>query len=810
MNELLRWHDERFLSFLQETYYRWPLLSGFIACLLLVALPIHRRSSQIVIAATAFSVLLTVCVYGALHEAPVLACVTVFAAIISGARGLAWRMRRSSASTSASGLWSWIRPNGQWTAGLIRDYLRVDPRGTYWLDVARASRGITADRSPHERQAALFPVFEIPLWRARIWRQAVFPLAEFYIRWTPRLPRYWHYEHHDLDLGETDVQAVLCEEIAQQSRWMAEAEAGQSFEDYLARTVDAKQHQQALLRAGRYGRKACLLQEAWLESRSFLGRFEEGDHRLCQIADSLTELWRFRRRNDPLWSDEFLREEQKTADAGPPDQEAFSHPAKNASSPVTEDLVEAPESQSGDSDEDLGFEDIELQMASENEPAFDADDSPEDASSSDDVLDSSIAATAESEERTVALLAPPIRSSKMNGTSSAPRATLPVLTNRETERIRDLRMACEVLEGFLAFEPLEDWEQSLRSARRLFDRPARWPAATRLLMLYSLRADWRTDRQERVKAETIAWMFQWVRSLLGQDELVRTVKHLFFDLLIDWHACRGGYSQIRELFGQTEPRGGRQWELLGIAEAHIASQVQDRPSLRDTLIRDATAALFRARVTGFWTQRYAGLLLGTTEPAETIRLLQAHTVEFGRKELDRMVARSTASKPVIPAPDVPVDVVLEMEAPRSAAPGWFNARRNRSDTPESPPPAKKPEPSTPVPVKRSKAEPSKPAASDNTRAALPDLWLLDVKSRRRIHCKKYPVCFGSSETNQIQHAKLEPQHCAITCVDGRLRLVPAAKSVNIKVNGDEVTKPVRLKEGDVLQIGPIRMQVESL
>ncbi|MEK6261915.1 MAG: FHA domain-containing protein [Planctomycetota bacterium] len=814
MNEVLRWHDNHVLQFIQEWYYGWSPLSGLLVCLLLVLLPVHRRLAQFAIVFLTCWVLMTVLIYGALTEAPVLACATVFAAIYSGLRGLTWRMRRSDTSHLPARVLSWLRPNGRWTSGIIRDYLRVDPRGTYWLDVARASRGRIPDRSTDDRRNALFPAFEIPPWRTRLWRHVVFPLAEVYIRWTPRLPRYWHYDHRDLDLGEADVQWVLSDEIALQSRLMSEAEDGRSFKEYLHRTVDAKRHAEALQQAGRYGRKACLLQEAWIESQLFLGQFDAGDKRLCHVADSLIDLWRFRRRHDHLWASEFLREEPATSDVSVPAQEATTNSTEGAPEFGAHGAGKTPDVRTPDSDEEPGFGEIELSLASDNEPSFETKDSMEHSSHTNDAFDPSAATTGEdAEDRAVALL--PQRTQVAVPRTSSPtiNAVSAVLSLRDSERVRDLRIACEILEAYLEFEPSEDLDATTLSARRLLDRPARWPAVTRLMMLYGLRADWSSDRQERAKAETIAWVFQWVRSLLGQDELVKTVKQLFFDLLIDWHACRGGYSQIRELFSQNEPRGARQWELLGIAEAHIARQVQDRPSLRDSLIRDATAALFRARVAGFWTQRYAGLLLGTSQPAETIRLLQDHNVGFGRRELDRLVAGLTVPKPNDKAADGNGDVVLEMEAPISVAPQWFQARHHPPDTPKAPPAPKKTEapfPHAPVPLKRTVTEPPKPVAPGKTDSALPNLVLVDVKSGSRIQCKKYPVRFGSEAQNQIKNSKWEPQHCAITWEEGHLQLVSMAKRANIKVNDYDVPLPVLLKTGDVLQIGHIRLQVESL
>src|SRR5690606_33449740 len=94
-----------------------------------------------------------------------------------------------------------------------------------------------------------------------------------------------------------------------------------------------------------------------------------------------------------------------------------------------------------------------------------------------------------------------------------------------------------------------------------------------------------------------------------------------------------------------------QWHLLGDALAHMAAQIRDSNSLREDRVRDAASAYFRAGTEAFWTQRFAGVLLGTKSPLETLRLFALHPVELSTTSPERQRAAPTRPRPVRdPAP----------------------------------------------------------------------------------------------------------------------------------------------------------------
>lgn len=154
--------------------------------------------------------------------------------------------------------------------------------------------------------------------------------------------------------------------------------------------------------------------------------------------------------------------------------------------------------------------------------------------------------------------------------------------------------------------------------------------------------------------------------------------------------------------------------FLGLAEAHIASQVRDRASFREKLVEAATAKLFQARVRGFWTQRYAGLLLGTKSSAETIQVLNENPVVFGRPEIDRALDQL----PPMARPDVQqvigdvLHVVAADERPQSDP-------RTRNGTSKSAPSRGTPEvpPAKKAPTARYLVAPTKPTRPTQPPAA---------------------------------------------------------------------------------------------
>lgn len=681
MNEILRLHDEVLLHFVQTDYFGRPWLGGAVVLSLLLLAPVHRRAARIVMALASLWVLITVGFYDAFRQVPVLASVTVLALVASWSRWIQWSVPEQASSGKAGfGLWTGLHPRGSWLDGLIRDYFRADPRGVYWLDLARVRRGRTPKRSAQERREAATNGFELSSRRSKLWQRVIFPLVEVRIWIWQRLPRYWLHEHEGLGLQETHVQNILQTEIAQATALAHEHEAGKSFLDYCQTTFSSAEHLRSLELAGCYAQKVCWLTEAWIESRLFDDVWVKGDERLCELADRSLELWRFRRLNERLWAHEVAastqaiqaqksstaREVGGLADAARSGKRGSANQTGKSVDVSDEDELDIhleSDQESENVDEESFSDDTATEMEGNTIDDPVVEEQPRELAAKGRFFSGWKSLIKRRQKSPAADLAESTENELLGNAGEIPahEQQREKLSSLEADRCRDLQLACALLEAFLDFKPQPSFGATVAASQRLFERPAHWAAATRLQMLYCLRPDFSGDHQERVKVETIGRLTRWVNSLAGSDDLVRSVCQTFFDLLMDWHSVRGGYTQIRELFAEREPRTPRQWEILGLAEAHMASQVRDRASFREKLVEAATAKLFQARVRGFWTQRYAGLLLGTNSSAETIQVLNENPVEFGRSEIDRAIDQS----PPEARPDLKqvIGDVLDVDAP---------------------------------------------------------------------------------------------------------------------------------------------------
>ena len=840
---MTQFHDIQFLQFLQQGYYAWPLLSGAVVVFLLIGLPAHRRVAQVIAAITSIWCLLLIILYGHFVEAPWLAC--------TSSAAMAWAWFRQTSLTGR------LRERGRtptrislplrFVERIIRDYFRADPRGVYWLDLARTARGWDAERSPVERRASLRACFELPGWRAILWHCLILPAVGWRIRVWPWLPSFWHLPHDGVSLGEAHIDAILEEEIQAAETCMFEWESGQSFDDYVDRVLRDK-HTEALRLAGCFGRKRCLLTEALAESRAINPKKTARDDTLLETVSLYYELWRFRWAHDRLWSvraevgsdvdvsDAAQRLADSSGSAESPSEESFApvladvepggdgflvsdadptppgHSEEKEPSWRTdsefgefEELDEfAPDELDGaedsetvdlEDDDDRTEEDLTVhdeagmdtfiergRAASEEEPGLSeqgdvpleqepilSDEEPtspgEDATSTDDEIDISrdddIAFSAVEDDSDddedvdpVAMLDPAMR-----------------------ERLRDLTKASELVDSYLGVEPTGEFSQDIRHLEELRHRPVNWMPTTWLLMLLCFRDDCGRGRQDRLKNATMSRLRSWAKSLASGDRTARMVKRKVQELLVDWYAMRNGYTQIRELFANSPPQTAWQWELLGNANAHIARHMRDRGGLRDDMLREATIAFFRARVFGFWTQRYAGLLLGTSTAEETIRVLQTHPVEFGRSDLQRMLAEQATAR--AKPEDALADLVQDDLKDTDARPSVGEAKKisKRSELPKSGP-----------------------------------QLVLDVllKNRQELTFGKFPVTIGSGDKNSIRHKSLREEHCRIHYREEELWFEELTRGEGVSINGKPIRGAVELNVGDVFQCEKIRFRVKSL
>lgn len=787
---MIPFHDNVFLEILQQWYYAQPLLSGAVVVFLLAGVPAHRRLAQFVSAVVFLWCLTLILLYGHFRESPGLACVSMGAMAWALVRQLTLSARHQSSQAPPSRL----RFPARLLEGAVRDYFRADPRCVYWLDLARASRGLPLERTAAERRRRIEFSFELSDRQAIFWHRVLPGLIEFRIwilRW---LPGWWKLPAESISLNEQHIRLLLQEEIEATERLMLESEAGSDFQEYVNRVV-REEHAAAIQRAGALGRKRCHLTEALIESLVFVQGEHRKDKTLLEAATLSYQLWRFRWAHDRLWAGlEADGNQEPEPQAELMQAEATRRrrpePALATASASEDDLISPPvadwETQEegspweSESDSELDeFEDLG-EFATEELDGFDDDepeameheddgewseegDSEDDPGGADDriAFESLVTSEGDSTEGPGAVLS-------MDALSQA--------------RLDDLSRACGFLENWLGIELTGDFSQDVRQLEELRHRPVNWLATTWLLMLLCLRDDCGRGRADRSKNAVVSRLSHWSSGLASGDQIARQVKSRFQEMLIDWFALRDGYTQIRERFSQSAPRTAWQWELLGRANANIARNMRDHGGLRDDVLRDATIAFFRAGVTGFWTQRYAGLLLGTTTAEDTIRILQEHRVEFGRSELDRMLDSHGRSGSLDDAPTDTSQASAERESPASEtqSASGRTARRKNSQ----------------------KAGPSSEFQP-----------VLEIRKGEKVQQMKLtssPVSLGSAGDNSIRSSSLDDHHCRLHLKNGRLLLEDLTQGFGVRVQGKLIEGTVSLNQGDVFQCGKIRFRVKSL
>lgn len=641
MSALETLHDGRLLRFIQQWFYGYSAVSIAAVLLLLVALPTHRRSGRALIVVTGLWCLLCLTVYGALREAPILGGVMVVCLAYAALRAVAWSARIPHERADDRNGGALGRLPAAWAQWIIRDYFRADPRGVWWLDLAAAVRGRTPARTLAERRLAADGSFELPAWRRWIWQRLIFPPFEWRIRLAPHLPRYWSRPHVGLRLDDEHIAAVLRDEIRDAVRHMHAHEAGESFAEYMQRAVEPERLAEHQRRAGAFGRKCCLLREAMAECMSFGTARTKRDAGLEQAAVWCYETWQFRRQYDRLWMDE--TSSRSATDVTDPGQTTAAPqgngdaPSEGTGSGRRGERAAAPDGIEWSTPEEPDLTG-ELDLDPSDSPALGFEEAT--AVATEEALQFEGEA-AEAPTATAVLEDLEAFASLEPDDQPAARSAVAVasLSREEQERHRDLIQACALLEAYLDLSPGDDPPQRIRAAERLLDREPLMCAAVRLLMLYALRSDLQGHRIEPLKVELVTQLRKRFREVPRDNATAVRARRIFNEMYIDLLFSRSAYGSLRELFSHREPGNEYQWRLLGLADASLASQIRDRPHLRDTLIQEAAAAFFRARVPGFWTQSYLGLLLATPTARDTVRLLQAHPVEFGRPTIPRVSGR---------------------------------------------------------------------------------------------------------------------------------------------------------------------------
>ncbi len=310
MNWLLNIHDTYILALAQKVFFGFPLVSAVVMFVILVCLPGHRWQTRLLTwPALAWA---TCCLvlygalrvpYGPLQASPFL--VWFLIALVSY-RVLRWIFWKSFSGVSA-GRWPYgLHPWGNASRPLVRDYLRFDPRAVYWLDLARAVRGMPIERTGEDRQELVTKVADAPTSRRQLWH-GLFRLMELRIWIYQRLPSYW-YRPHDLSsprstgplhLNEPQLKLALREAVTTSHEDMIDHWAGSSFRDYARRSAALAARHRA--QAADAGLRHFALREALLEYQTFRHPWQKGETSLVQTARFAYETWRLRCEFDVLW-----------------------------------------------------------------------------------------------------------------------------------------------------------------------------------------------------------------------------------------------------------------------------------------------------------------------------------------------------------------------------------------------------------------------------------------------------------------------------------------------------------------------------
>ncbi|MFV1965328.1 MAG: FHA domain-containing protein [Pirellulaceae bacterium] len=646
-------YNDWLLWLVQELFYGYWPFSIVVMCVLLICLPSHRRSALVLTGAAVFWSLMCLGLYNALEEAPALSWFMIGALSYRLMRWVLWRLPPGSPSGVAVQGPAWLRLRAAWATPIIREYFSMDPRGVYWLDLARAVRGLPLSRSSADRQQALFPARALPPGRQPLWN-ATLRLVEWRIWLYRRLPSYWHRPHARIDLDEPHVRGILEDVSKVVFHRMLRCWTGNDFPDYCGR--DPATHRRELMNAAFYGQKYCLHRSALAEYLTFRTPWRKGDTSLIHAAYYCYETWRQRRQYDMLWAEEKQRRNDLSDD---PKTGVKGVANKSNNDPsVAQEQPEEPQDQ--ESEEIRELESSESEEPSEagvidlSEGLGGAEDSPgeakeigNDLASRNDFSDDEMFSIESDEEEMSD--AP---------SSGAVKTRVTGMPEQQQHRLRDLTTACRMLGAFLGVPSVMEFGLDVETVERRLASSNTRLAALMLLMLYCLRRDFSGADVDQRKFELMIKLGE--RFGRGSDDKqARETRRLYHMMQVDLHMERGEYSQVREYFSRREELSQYERKILADAEASMACHLTGQSELRDMLRYDAICHYFEAGFCGLWTVEYAHLLIDKIGSTDDLwALLRDHptdvtaprTLPLGdkkRRKLKKKVAGSSIDKVVL-------------------------------------------------------------------------------------------------------------------------------------------------------------------
>lgn len=648
-------HNDWLLWVIQEGLYAHPVLATLVLGVLLFGLPAHRPVVWWTVVAPVNSFCcLTLLFYGAPTAVPGLACVMAGMLSWQAVRAVLWR---GTAVESWSRL-PWWCSFPSWPARwLAASYIRVDPRAMYWIDLARAERGLAHLRGREDRRGAVLAGQASGLWR-NVWRLWLLVVEARIFVWQ-RLPAFYHLGQTTMDLAEPHLIEALQQACQRESHNAIASWTAGSLNAYCGRSE--REHAAAMQLAAACGRRWMLHREALAEIMT-AGPWTAGDPGLASAARFVYATGQLRRQYDHLWHEtlDFTQLAAGAADAVQPafasraledsstgrmngdeeshaenDQRAMNGPVQNGAVP-RESILEAIRQRFGGEE------------SRENGDPHRADEQADESVTDDSLFggkeDQDSHGNVEPDE----------------GNSLQQDFERPL---RDRERLGDLQLGKRLLAAFLAID-LSRIEIKPALLDECFKQPESRAAVLLLVAFMCLEEKHHHQRRGGGHGDLLAhWVTkveQLAKRAYQQRQLEKAAKggaraeeeillrefyqHYHLDVLYE----RQAFLRIRELLGSELMLLPHQARLLADAETELARRLAGQPQFQTMLRLDAIDHYFQARFPGVWTIEIAQHLVEGIRDRQDLQVrLGTNKVELkggGRMEVDEAGAPTKARR----------------------------------------------------------------------------------------------------------------------------------------------------------------------
>jgi hypothetical protein len=621
MQTLVEYHDHYLLQFVLKWYmpYAWVWVPLIVA--LVLFLPLHRRSTRVFLVLAAAWHLCSI----VLWDMPMRASVA------------AWVLGAALCFRLAVALWSRV-PHGWFSTGLIRRYVRFDPRCVYMLDLARARRGLPPVRTVAERYDRLPAESRQKTRRGRLARWVV-RAFEAAIRIYSPLPSHWMLPQRGILLDQPHLWAVVKGERRQAQKDFAETYAAATLSDYRGETP--AQNLERDSRATMLAQRLVFLREAMAEFRAFVRPLPVGGRYAKQKWNAYRELlraWRLRRDYDWLW-----REEEANGEPSPGGVEAQTESPED----VREAETDAPPLTKRTTPVESELLETQLMVAEVGPAAAEQEESPSEPPDGSAVeghtgSEQSLDQDEEDQEEEIfeTLLSPEFSEPDPGeGDQSVTERLRPPDEPRwQRERNRDVIEACRCLESLLGLDPPRSLSSAYKAARPHLDEDRTWSMAFHLLASYCKRSEWSSRDDEGLKRKMVEELGSNLSDQIDQARRgtgkIRRKRLLGARLVyVEVLVFLGDYARVRSMFSVSRDLTTFERRIMARACVGLADQILEFEELRDMLRYEALDHYFLAGYPEVWRRNTAEGLVGRVRSQQhLVDLLQDKHLVFVQED----------------------------------------------------------------------------------------------------------------------------------------------------------------------------------